>query len=135
MVSDAGSEIEKLLLESNDSFESPVFVVNKRIQQNLNVEDLENNSDEEEDWNPREDDEDDIFACVECDYTNKNESRLRDHMKEHMTKSNPKKKAVPSKSSTSKKLKEVSNSELTCDQCKKEFSRKDSLKRHIKTHY
>ena len=107
--------------------------MNKRIKQNLNIEDLENDSDEEEDWNPRE--EDDIFACVECDYTNKNESRLRDHMKEHMTKSNPKRKAVPSLSSTSKKLKEVSNSELTCDQCKKEFSRKDSLKRHIKTHY
>ena len=45
LVSEAGSEIEKLLLESNDSFESPVFVVNKRIQQNLNVEDLENDSD------------------------------------------------------------------------------------------
>ena len=52
-------------------------------------------------------------------------------MKENMKKSSPKRKAVPSKSFTSKKLKEVSNSESRCDQCKKEFSRKDSLKRHI----
>ena len=66
LVSEASSEIERLLQEEddneNDSFSSPVFAESKRIKQNINLRDLENFSDEEDDWNPTDDEIlDDLF--------------------------------------------------------------------------
>ena len=136
LVSEASSEIERLLQEEddneNDSFSSPVFAVSKRIKQNINLRDLENFSDEEDDWNPTDDEIlDDLFSCVECDYTTRHEKTFKQHMTKHMKKSNPKRKTVPEKSSTSKQIKQTDGSSLTCETCGQTFSRKDSLKRHI----
>ena len=109
-----------------------MFVVSKRIKQNINLRDLENFSDEEDDWNPTDDEIlDDLFSCVECDYTTRHEKTFKQHMTKHMKKSNPKRKTVPEKSSTSKQIKQTDSSSLTCETCGQTFSRKDSLKRHI----
>ena len=46
-----------------------MFVVSKRIKHNINLRNLENYSDEEDDWNPTDDEIPDdlfIFSCVEC---------------------------------------------------------------------
>ena len=76
LVSEAGSKIERLLQEENenDTFSSPVFVVSKRIKQHLNLKDLENYSDDEDYWNPSDNENlDDMYSCVECDFTTRHE--------------------------------------------------------------
>ena len=64
MLSDAGSEIERLLVEENETF-SPVIHVSKRIKQNLKNVDFGSNSDEEDDWVPEDVEEE--FSCIECE--------------------------------------------------------------------
>ena len=58
LLSEAGSEIDRLLVEENETF-SPVVHVNKRIRQHLNNVDFGSNSDEDDDWDPATEDVED----------------------------------------------------------------------------
>ena len=68
LLSEAGSEIERLLVEENETF-SPVLHVSKRIRQNLKNVDFGSNSDEEDDWDPATEDVSSCFLALSASST------------------------------------------------------------------
>ena len=68
---------------------------------------MENDSDEEDVWNPTNDELLDVFSCVECDYTSRNQNNFKQHMTIHNKRTNLKRKTVPERTSTSKKIKQT----------------------------
>ena len=135
LLSEAGSEIERLLAEENETFSS-VLHISKRTRQNLKNVDYGGSLDEGDDWDPTPAPEDvELFSCIECNFTSTLQVKLKEHVDSHRQHTKPKK-TLPKRKWTveysppSKKSKADKDS-ISCEICGLDFSRKDNLKRHM----
>ena len=144
--------LEELLMEHHiddidvdntlSEHENPPVQTHKRIVQNLKDVNFEDDSDEDNEWNPTGDEEVDEFdieyCCNKCKYKTKHEHMFKKHMlTQHKSSAQTKRKiacdiVVPNK----RKKDDVNESDsLVCDVCKTKFTRRDNLKRHkLKKH-
>ena len=144
--------LEELLMEHHiddidvdntlSEHENPPVQTHKRIVQNLKDVNFEDDSDEDNEWNPTGDEEEDEFdieyCCNKCKYKTKHEHMFKKHMlTQHKSSAQTKRKiacdiVVPNK----RKKDDVNESDsLVCDVCKTKFTRRDNLKRHkLKKH-
>ena len=93
--------------------------------------DFGSNSDEEDDWDPEDVEEE--FSCIECEFNSPLQVKLKEHIDRQHTKSKKttsKRKATVKIAPQSKKNKDDKD-KISCEICCLNFSRKDSLKRHM----
>ena len=122
--------------------ENPPIQTQKEIVQNLRDVNFDDDSDEDNEWNPNGDEEEDEFdeeyCCTKCEYQTKHEHMLQKHMLTHhisFTQTN-RKIAVDIVVPNKKKKDNLSQSDtFVCDVCETKFTRRDNLQRHkLKKH-
>ena len=143
-------DLEELLMEHQieddksenilSEHENPPIQTQKRIVQNLRDVNFDDDSDEDNEWNPNGDEEefDEEYCCTKCEYQTKHEHMFKKHiLTQHISSTQTKRKialdiVVPNK----KKKDNVSQSDtLVCDVCETKLTRKDNLQRHkLKKH-
>ena len=95
--------------------------------------DFGSNSDKEDDWDPATEDVEELFSCIECEFNSPLQVKLKEHIDRQHTKSKKttsKRKATVKIAPQSKKSKDDKDS-ISCEICGLNFSRRDSLKRHM----
>ena len=133
--------------DSEEEFDIPWAVaVEKRIAQNLENVDFDDDSDDDTEWaptpedillvdedesNPAENEQPGNFSCTECDFDTKYEFSLIRHTRCH-DRASIKRKGDTLVGGKQKKVKapENENAEFRCSECGTTFSRKGNLKRH-----